>query len=1154
MSIGVPVTSDSRIMMSCLNQLGLILWKNWLFRRRHYVMTGLEIILPALFAIAIYLMRWSGGPVSSSVYHANFTEYKPFDLTDDPDTIKFYSRIQNYLLFYPNTSAALDLLTYVNNYTETHLIFEGVGSESDIDSTTLNWDSRDEKYIFGAVVFEGLNERGDIFDNKLKYKIRLDSYWFTDEMEVIQVFKGPPHGNVYTNQITFICLQHAIAIRAIEKKSNESNLFANYKISTVQFPFPPYYMDQEFSTVLKILLPLYITLSFIFTAPITVRRIVREKEIGIKELMKLMGIPAWIQWFGWFVSSIIIMALSAVIIVVFLCVSSNNGANDSIAVLENSAPEIVYILFLFYITSAICFCFFISSLFNKPTLAAGVTVLVWILSFCVPYYSIFEKYRTLRLSYKLSLGLLPNMAIAWALSIIAEFESQGEGIRWYNLSEPTRGDNMSMDQVLMIMLIDTFMYIALTWYVDKVFPGRYGIPKPWYFLFAKSYWKRGKLIEYVNCANNDADVNRNKFEEEPTGLSPCIAIRNLSKAYGLNSGALAVDNLSLNIYEGQITALLGHNGAGKTTTMSILTGMFPPSKGTAFVNGYDIRTEIDRARRDLGLCPQFNMLFDRLTVEEHLIFFGKLKMDSSKDLAAQVKELMRKLQISDKKDTFAINLSGGMKRKLNLGIALIGGPKVVMLDEPTSGMDPEARRSIWDLLQEYRTNRCILLSTHFMEEADILGDRIAIMANGQVECAGYHLTMCLRDNSRVNEITNMVNNHINTAILESSREFELSYNLPSNDTSHFSLLFDDLEANFESFGIKDFGLSVTTMEEVFLKVGESVAAENENEDEPPQSATISLQNENAIKKNTGFALKSQQFYGLLLKRFYYTRHRLGLLSIQFFLPIVTTLIFVFVNNSASNVTAVHQPALLLDLAPYRHCLGFVHHQSPNDSSVANYYGSSFPAKCTVRSVTDPVEYIKRMGLDDFLLYRDKLLFGAFFSSEDENRMKIRIWYNNYYRHTLPTALNLVHNSLLQYGAGNETISMSVENAPLKTADELNAFHSHIDFMRSFVAILMGVFMPVGLCVLTASFIVFPVQERVAKCKHIQLTSGVGCILFWISSFLWDLMIALISCSAAVSIIGICDRTHIFDSVNLGDLYNSLPKKWEKSEKWKLLKS
>ena len=174
---------------------------------------------------------------------------------------------------------------------------------------------------------------------------------------------------------------------------------------------------------------------------------------------------------------------------------------------------------------------------------------------------------------------------------------------------------------------------------------------------------------------------------------------------------------------GQIFVLLGHNGAGKTTTITMLTGLYMPTSGDAVVQGLSIRTHMAQIRQRIGVCPQHDVLFGELTVMEHLEIFAGLKGLEGEAAAAEVAEKIAEVGLTEKANVRAANLSGGQKRKLSLAISLVGDSRAVFLDEPTSGMDPYSRRSTWNILQNNREGRAIILTTHFMDEADILGDR-----------------------------------------------------------------------------------------------------------------------------------------------------------------------------------------------------------------------------------------------------------------------------------------------------------------------------------------------------------------------------------------------------------------------------------------------
>ena len=197
--------------------------------------------------------------------------------------------------------------------------------------------------------------------------------------------------------------------------------------------------------------------------------------------------------------------------------------------------------------------------------------------------------------------------------------------------------------------------------------------------------------------------------------------------------------VNVKMYNGQIFALLGHNGAGKTTALSMLTGLLSSTSGQCEVFGHDLFNDMTNVRRFLGVCPQHNVLFDLLTPEEHLDIFCDFKGVDKKTKKEEIKKIMIDVDVYPSKDIEARNLSGGNKRKLSVAIALVGGSKFVLLDEPTAGMDLSARRRLWNMLKNYKSNRIIILTTHHMDEADILGDRIGIMTAGKVVCLGSSL-------------------------------------------------------------------------------------------------------------------------------------------------------------------------------------------------------------------------------------------------------------------------------------------------------------------------------------------------------------------------------------------------------------------------------
>lgn len=170
-------------------------------------------------------------------------------------------------------------------------------------------------------------------------------------------------------------------------------------------------------------------------------------------------------------------------------------------------------------------------------------------------------------------------------------------------------------------------------------------------------------------------------------------------------------------------------GAGKSTLFNILTGLTSPTLGTAYVFGYDIRNHADMTmiRRMTGVCPQHDILFDELTPREHLHFFAAVRGILHDEIDAEVTKTIKDCDLNENCDKIVKFLSGGQKRKLSVAIAIIGNPRIIIFDEPTAGVDPYSRRCLWQLLQSIKQGKVILLTTHFMDEADILADRKAVI-------------------------------------------------------------------------------------------------------------------------------------------------------------------------------------------------------------------------------------------------------------------------------------------------------------------------------------------------------------------------------------------------------------------------------------------
>ncbi|XP_071953037.1 phospholipid-transporting ATPase ABCA3-like [Antedon mediterranea] len=1158
------------------NQFLLLLWKNYVLQKRRKIWTIIEIAMPVVFAVILIAIRTR---VAFKIY-PNATIYEDFSVKRFPNSLTPIRPSPLFPLYKPFKweiaySPKNEILEKVMEDVKGSLHYESHISISKI----TGFDTEDEllKYaakriieanssFLGGIVFADNFEKQNAFPTNITYSIRLkasqvnvpiadeiggksnESRWKTNELVPLVQLPGPREINHSRGgepgywREGFLSLQNAVDIAILKESKVE---IKNITINMQRFPYPPY-NDDLFILVIQSQLPILLLISYILNALDITRSIVQEKEKKLKESMKMMGLNNWLHWLAWFTKCFAFLAISTFFMTLLYWVK----VGDKGSVISNSDPTVIFVFFLCFSLSTVSLCFTVSVFFSKANTAAVVAGVVWFFSY-IPYMFLINQYSTLSRSAKFGACLLSNTAMAFGAFIIGLFEGTGEGVQWSNISRPiSSDDNFTFLDVLVMLVVDAILYGIITWYVEAVFPGEFGIPRKWYFPVMKSYWFGTKVIESQEPDFED-DRDSKYFEKDPEGQIAGIQIRKLKKVF--NRSKVAVNEISLNIFEGQITALLGHNGAGKTTTMSMLTGLFPPSEGTAIVNGYDIRKDIDGVRSSLGLCPQHDVLFDDLTVEEHLYFFAKLKNCPKKMVKSEVDKYISSLALEDKRHVRSKSLSGGMKRKLSVGIALIADSKIIMLDEPTSGMDPAARRFTWDILQRHRAGRTILLTTHHMDEADLLGDRIAIMAEGELQCCGsslflknrygvgYHMTISKGENCKVAEIKDMIYSTIKNSEIENNIGNELTFILPHEEVAQFEGLFNNMEKRSNDLGIRSYGVSVTTMEEVFLKVGNQSHCPDNDESSGYRSNGSSLSDVESLSidqpkvqsthdettpllsthdpeigfalfglRNFGIRLYAQQFYGMFVKRVIHTRRNLLVTLSQILIPLLYTMFALLAVNSFPPPSDL--PALKLKPDSYgENKVLYCHdNHTAQYSRYTNAFAEQFDNTMTKginlnkdHQSCNMIDAIVNISSKDTVTFNERYLIAAVFKKNTKNSyLDGTAFFNNQPWHTPGIALNAYTNALLKASL-NTSYSITTFNYPLprsvseKADDEINN-----GFTTGFVIAFDMVF---GMSILASTFVVFLIKERATKAKHIQFVSGVHLTNFWLSTFLWDLI-------------------------------------------------
>jgi len=216
------------------------------------------------------------------------------------------------------------------------------------------------------------------------------------------------------------------------------------------------------------------------------------------------------------------------------------------------------------------------------------------------------------------------------------------------------------------------------------------------------------------------------------GKEYVIETRDLVKEF--EGGFRAVDGLSISVKKGEVFGFLGPNGAGKTTSIKMMVGLLRPSSGKTLIDGKEIKAGSAVVKEKVGVCPQEITVWDKLSTSENLALIGELYEVPKKLLRSRIDSLLRDLKLEDKRRTLASALSGGMKRRLNLAMALVHDPEIVLLDEPSPGLDPQSRLVLWDFIMTIpkKGEKTVILTTHFMEEADRLCNRVAIIDHGKL--------------------------------------------------------------------------------------------------------------------------------------------------------------------------------------------------------------------------------------------------------------------------------------------------------------------------------------------------------------------------------------------------------------------------------------
>ncbi|KAM5213444.1 ATP-binding cassette sub-family A member 10 isoform 2-T3 [Hipposideros larvatus] len=614
----------------------------------------------------------------------------------------------------------------------------------------------------------------------------------------------------------FVAFQAAINAAIIEITTNHSVMEELTSVIGINMRIPHFISNEETVNEWVIFISIVSFSPFIYFASLNVTK-ERKK---FKKLMMVMGLREATFWLSWgllYAGLILIVSIFMALII------------TSIQIVIITGFMVIFTLFILYGLSLIALTFLLSVLIKKSVLTGVVGFLFTVFWGCLGFTAL---YRQLPSSLEWILGLFSPFAFTTGMIQIIHLEYYLNGVVFPDPS----GESYIMIVTFFILALDTLLYLILTLYFERVLPDGDGHGYSPLFFLKSSFWSQHRNAHHEDFENEINPEHSPDDSFEPVSSEfhgkEAIRIRNVKKEYnGKHEKVEALKGIFLDIYEGQITAILGHSGAGKSTLLNILSGLSVSTEGSATIYNSTLSeiANMEEIRKNIGFCPQLNIQFEFLTVRDNLRLFAKIKGIQPKEVETEVKRVIMELDIQNIQDVVAKKLSGGQKRILTFGIAILGDPQVLLLDEPTAGLDPFSRHQVWNLLRERKKNHVILFSTQFMDEADVLADRKVFLSNGKLKCAGsslflkrkwgigYHLSLHRNEMCNPERITSLIRQHIPDAKLTAETEEKLVYSLPLERTNKFSDLYSDLDKCSDQ-GIMNYGVSMTTLNEVFLNL------------------------------------------------------------------------------------------------------------------------------------------------------------------------------------------------------------------------------------------------------------------------------------------------------------------------------------------------
>ncbi|CAI2296517.1 unnamed protein product [Caenorhabditis sp. 36 PRJEB53466] len=864
------------------------------------------------------------------------------------------------------------------------------------------------------------------------------------------------------------------------------------------------------------------------------RNVLVEKET-VKPYLTAIGLPTWLFYvehfiFGICKSTLLITTLSLIWVY-----------------MVKNFPGVVIVGIFAYTLNSISFAILVSTVFPSSKRAVEGMVLVWMgsLGFSILYPIRGPGAMTWILS------LNANHAFATFIKAVT-YRAGPDGISFGELFSTKSRDLQCAAVYLFFMIFNAIWQLLAAIFIEKAVETLHlFIMRTFWNRLSKlqlcskmrvklKFWKKrttaGNADHKRGTGGTGTILNCEQLVEGRSKARADVELNGLVKMFA--NGEKAVNGLTLRAVRGQVSVLLGHNGCGKSTTFGMITGMCKATEGKVLITGIDAHLKRSETRKCIGYCPQTNPLYEKLTVMEHLELINAIKGAAPERFRAEADNILWQIGLYDQRKMLAKRLSGGMRRKLAVCMAMIGGSRVILLDEPTAGMDPRARQDVQMMLTRLKRDRTILVTTHFMDEAERIGDWVFVMSHGRMAAAGsvhflkqkfgegMEMSMVLRSAATVELkeqrtiALKVCQTFIRTAKVKDERGETLEIIVPEAEKPKLAALLKCLEAisekNFwsphlEPLGAElkgtvqrlellTIGISTSSLEHVFVRIGDECDAILDGLKDRKEAHRTRFENLVHLKRQKPYhfvLVFAMKCVALLEKRLYYLYRNITQILIQFVLPMAVLWYFAVMFFNLKEDAAVKNMIEIesLDLSVYPYSTVIVQQQLTNDTRLMDYL--------TTFDNLQIIETDYSLNVSELVAEHSAGLQRLGFIIKVSNETEVSIYYNDESPKNAAILINLLATCMylklgpdLQFSTDLPHISSRVIWVLNQLRAGNNVFMDVLTWMILFATILAGA---------VIQSVVFVSEERLARFTHQQTLTGLNSATYWAVTFFFDLI-------------------------------------------------